>query len=367
MRHYIKYFTILSAILTISCQKQVFPSEQPGLEGGLVTFSTYVETKAGIINDLNNKTFGVYGYSFSNLTNWGTAQAQAKPNIFHNLEVTCGVNGECEYTLANNPNDATIKDGLKKWDFSQRYSFFAYYPYSSTNVSESNEANTPYIIYTLPEPEPEPGQEIGIINTANLWDVVTAKNTNYNPALSGTIVDLEFNHRLFCLDLYGHNFNEDKITISDVKVTISGIKYNKSQIYLDRDRTVTVHDETQDKDIEVKQSSIPSKTSNWDTAIFKLASSVELSGGSEAVTTSLNGANHIMLIPQDYVEGEDGLNIKVSFKLGDNIKECEATYKKSFIEGQKYTLTVNFIGSQVVLVKGEAAEWDWVPVYHTFD
>lgn len=363
MRHYIKYFTILSAILTISCQKQVLPSEQPGLEGGLVTFSTYVETKAGIINDLNNETFGVYGYSFSNLTNWGTAQAQAKPNIFHNIKVTCGVNGECEYALANNPNDATIKDGLKKWDFSQRYSFFAYYPYKTDNISGSNEANTPYIIYTLPEPT----QETGIINTADLWDVVTAKNTNYNPTLSGTIVDLEFNHRLFCIDLYGHNFNEDDIEISDVEVTISGIKYNKTQIFLDRDRTVIVHDETQNKDIEVKQPSISSKTSNWDAATFELAPSVRLRGGTEAETTPLNGENNIMLIPQDYVEGEDGLHIKVSFKLGDVKKECEATYTKSFEEGQKYTLTVNFIGSQVVLVKGEAAEWDWVPVYHTFD
>lgn len=364
MRHYIKYFTLLSAILAVSCQKQVLPNEPADFEGGLVTFSTFVKTKAGIVNDLNNKTFGVYGYSFSNLTNWGTAQAQAKPNVFHNLGVECGTNGECEYDLGDNPNDATIKDGLKKWDFNQRYSFFAYYPYNVSNiaVSGSNEANTPYITYTLPNPVNNK------INTVDLWDVVTAKNTNYNPAISGTIVDLEFNHRLFCLDLYGHNFNENDINISDVKVTISGIKYNKSQIFLDRDRTVTVHDEAQDKDIVVKRPSIPSKTSDWaGTATFELVELVTLKGGAEAKTTPLNGDNHVMLIPQDYVEGEDGLHIKVSFKLGSETIECEATYKKDFAEGQKYTLTVNFIGAQVALVKGEAADWDWLPVYHTFD
>lgn len=365
MRTYIKYFAVLFSILIISCQKQVLPNDNTGLEGGLVSFSTYVKTKAGIINDLNNQTFGVYGYSFSNLTNWGTAQAQATPNVFYNLPVACAGDGSCSYVLANNPNDATIHNGLKKWNFNQRYSFFAYYPLAtdSNNIvpSEITTTNIPYIVYTLPKPVN------GVIDTGNLWDIVTAKNTNYNPVLSGTIVGLEFNHRLFCIDLYGHNFNNDPINISNVKVTISGLKYNKSTIYLDKDRTVTRRDE-QNKEVTVPEPSIPDKTDDWSgTATFNLASSVELAGGTEAKTTSLNGANNIMLIPQDYVDGEDGVNIIVSFTRDGKEISLEGTYKMNFEEKQKYTLTVNFIGSQVALVKGEAAEWDRTPVYHTFD
>ena len=62
MKEFFKYIFVLSVFLTTACQKQIISPDVISAEGGLVSFSTKVETKAPIIVDLYNKTFGVYGF-----------------------------------------------------------------------------------------------------------------------------------------------------------------------------------------------------------------------------------------------------------------------------------------------------------------
>ena len=150
MRNYLTYLSVLFICLTFSCQKHN-PEGPDGLysEGGLISFSTTVKTKAPIITEMNGRHFGVYGYGFSNLTNWNTYKASATPNVFYRLDVLCnGENGACSY----NVDTDTDINGKEQWELNKRYAFFAYYPYNTSSVAPSlnTQIDNPYVEYTLP-------------------------------------------------------------------------------------------------------------------------------------------------------------------------------------------------------------------------
>lgn len=353
MRRYIKYLSLL-AILVVSCQKIGGSPDRIFSEGGLISFSTHVETRTPLITELNGETFGVYGYKFSNLTNWGTYKTGATPNLFYNLEVNCDEDGICEYYI---DSDTDI-EGQEQWELSQRYSYFAYFPYNEDvnglAPSASDKMNDPYLVYTLPLSSEE------LVNPDSMIDVMTAKVTDWSPS-NGTVVRFEFNHRLFCIELYGHNFNTDEVVISDLSMTISGIRYNEATIYLD--------------------GSIPTQPSsvNWshtDEVTFLILDSDEQTSISGSTELSLTENKLIALIPQTYkakYEGEVpvGLTIRIDFKKKDgeswNSVSREATYNIDFVEKLKYGLDLNFVGSDVILVQAEPATWDSKNIQHTFD
>jgi hypothetical protein len=343
----------------MSCQKSTHTPDIPYSEGGLISFSTQVETKTPIIRDLYGKHFGVYGYNFSHLTNWGTAKATATPNVFYQLDVTCNTDGACSY----NVNTDTDINGLEQWVLNKRYAFFAYYPYGNTTnymPSDIKVIDDPYIDYNLPI------SNNSSVNPDNLLDIMTAKSTDYL-ATQGTIVRFNFYHRLFCIDLEGQNFNTDPVNISNLSMTISGIHYDKVRVYLDRDRMV--YDENLKKDIF--QPSIPTKSDNW-TMTSKVSFPIIGDNGkslniSEDIV-SLSGDKNIVLIPQDSsVEGAVGLTVEIKFKKDGVDITRQSTFKVNFEEGHKYTLTLNFIGDDVILVAAEATTWDSANVNHTFD
>lgn len=350
MRKYIKNITIFSIILLVSCQKHTYSPNGIYSEGGIITFSTRVETKAPIITEMNGKHFGVYGYNFSNLQNWNTFRATATPNVFYNLDVSCAqTDGVCSYSV---DTDTDI-NGLEEWLLNTKYSFFAYYPFntasSSIVLSQKTDIDTPFINYSLPNPTD------GQVDPDNLQDIMTAKVTDYS-ATQGTTVRFTFYHRLFCIDLYGQNFNTDAVTISNLSMTISGIEYDTSKIYMDREIA-----------------SEPQKTDSWSTSstlTFPILSSMTLEGKAEA--KCLSGDKNIMLIPQDSsIEGASGLNVIIRFTKTSGTEstdvELESNYKVNFKEGKKYSLTINFVGEQVIVVAADAAPWEKKDVTHTFD
>lgn len=352
MRTFIKYISISFFCLFLSCQKQT-PSSGIFSEGGLISFSTRVETKTPIITELNGKHFGVYGYNFSNLTNWSTYKTTATPNVFYNLDVTCSAaDGSCSYVYTPASGEEETIGGRKQWELNKRYSYFAYYPYNTTvsslTPSAANTMNTPYVEYLLPTSSP--------VNPDDLLDIMTAKVIEYS-ATQGTTVRFSFYHRLFCIDLYGQNFNATDINISDLSITISGIHYNKTLIYMDNEIA-----------------SKPDKTEDWNTSktiTFPIISGTESTlVAANGDATSLTGDKNIVLIPQDSsVENADGLSIEIKFKKdnGSEYLTRSATYKVNFLEKKKYSITLNFIGNDVIMVAAAAAAWEKKDVTHTFD
>lgn len=380
MKTSIKYLSVLILIFVISCQKQAHTPDIIYSEGGLISFSTRVETRAPIIEDLNGRNFGVYGYSFSNLTNWNTAKTRATPNVFHNQLVECGENGSCSYTFSpiivkdDNGNDVQMEygdliQGRREWDLSKGYSFLAYFPYNGTGVTPSGsmEMADPFINYNVPLVNE------GVVDTDALIDIMTAKRINYKPT-QGTTVRFAFSHRLFCIDFYGHNFNTSDIKISDLSVTLSGIEYKSSKIFLD--------DERKDQNGNSLPTSIPS-SEGWSASnkvtfpIISDGAEVILSAGSTASLSTyevkkeneiLKADNNIMLIPQNSSEN-GGLSVEISFKKNgvQHSELLKSTYKVNFEGGNKYSITINFVGENALLVEAKTAPWESKQVNHTFD
>lgn len=375
MKEFYKYIFVLSAILTTACQKQINTPDVISAEGGLVSFSTKVETKAPIIVDLYNQTFGVYGFGFSNLTQWGTVKAKATPNEFYNQLVSCDNTGACAYTYtpSSEGDSDNVISGRKKWQLDQKYTFFAYYPYTTSNegnyvISSAATPEVPYVEYTLPLVKSDNTSDTYTVDPANLLDIMTAKVTDHSIVL-GPVVGFNFYHRLFCIDVEGINHDPNDVTVSDISLTISGIQYNKSRIYMDRDRTV--YDETLQQ--EISQPSIPSSVNS-----FTKASSVTFSPIipentnvvlKQGVETALSGGdNMIMLIPQNSENEANALNVTVNFKKNGEEGSKSTSCNIDFKEGRKYTLTMNFIGDKVQLITASAANWDTTDdVDHIFD
>lgn len=385
----IKYFSTLLLIIFVSCQKNNYDSTNPVYsEGGLISFSTKVETKAPIIESLKGRNFGVYGFKYSANTDWSTAKTKATPNTFMNQFVTCSTSGACSYEYTpiivdgNNINADLILESKKlEWELSRRYSFFAYFPYdgesnscivsSGLTYQDKNEEpqpnyEVPYIEYTMPAVGDD-----GYIDGSELLDIMTAKKIDHTVS-NGTEVRFSFNHRLFCIDLYGHNFVED-VTISNLSVTISGIRYNKSKIYLDKDRKV--YDESLKQ--EVPASSEPSTANNWDPNSqikFKLLGQNESVDITKDESSKSIIDNKIMLIPQDSSKGK-GLTFTIQFDKTTIVGEESVTktvtvsseeFNINFQEGVKYDLTLNFISDSVTLIDVTTSDWENKDVNHTF-
>ena len=365
MRRYIKYLSLVSILTVLSCQKQSIDPDREYAEDGLVSFSTKVHTKSPVITSLTGENFGVYGYSFSNLTNWNTAKAKATPNEFYNLEVS---GTDCTYSYTG--EDAL--GGYKKWDLSKKYSFFAYFPYSqeyssSIEASDLTDMETPYIDYVLPI------SGTNTVNPDNMLDIMTAAVKDHSVTL-GPVVGLNFYHRLFCIDLKAINHSDDEIILSDLSMTISGIHYNKIRIYMDRDRVV--YDEVQKK--EISQPSIPSTVSGWSTKEFEFTpllneNTLTIQPHSTVASIS-NNTKLVMLIPQDSsLENAAKLTVKINGSLGEgndktSIQEVQGEFDLNFQEGRKYTLTLNFLTDDVILTAAVVDPWDVAEdVYHTFD
>lgn len=374
MKEFYKYIFVLSAILTTACQKQINTPDVISAEGGLVSFSTKVETKAPIIVNLYNKTFGVYGFGFSNLTQWGTVKAKATPNEFYNQLVSCDNTGACAYTYtpSSDEDPDSVISGRKKWQIDQKYSFFAYYPYTTSNegnyvISSAATPEVPFVEYTLPLVK-SGTSDTYTVDPANLLDIMTAKVIDHSIVL-GPVVGFNFYHRLFCIDIEGINHDPNDVTVSDISLTISGIQYNKSRIYMDRDRTV--YDETLLQDIS--QPSIPSVVND-----FTKTSSVTFSPIipdnnnvvlKQGLKTALSGGdNMIMLIPQNSENEANALNVTVNFKKNGEEDSASTSFNLDFKEGRKYTLTMNFIGDEVQLITASEENWDTADdVDHVFD
>ena len=364
MKKLTRYLMIFLAVMTASCEKAPVDSTSTGIELvpplGYISFRTDVATKTPIITSLKGQTFGVFGFSYSNTTDWGTARAVASPDIFQNMAVTCDENGVPSYDA-----DAGIAGKqLTPWNLLKLYSFFAYYPYGNSNVVFNNELKTdlPIVTYTLP-------LDSSPVNPDNLVDLMTAHAIDHDPVKDAVVSFNEeytegapvakFQHRLFCIEVVSQNFNDNtNELIRNPKLVISNLKYKSISVPLQRGDSkfspTMVERPAGDITFDI--------TETTDAAITVHAQNDPAYTG----PVSVSGTKNVMLIPQERLEG------KVVFELYNSetgVWESKSQLfesKINFEEGKKYTLSVNFTGDAIVIVLSEAGSWEPFSVNYEF-
>lgn len=378
MRKLIKIQLILFlAFLTQACEEaSVDPSTGTELVPslGYITFNTDVATKAEIVNSLKGKSFGVYGFSYPNSTDWGTTRPVSFPDIFQNMEVECDEDTGVPYYDADSENDG---NQLIPWNLLKYYAFFAYYPYGNQYVVGTEMKNdVPTVTYTLP-------LDGNPINPDNMVDLMTAHAIDRDPVKSAVVsfdepyVDdtpvCEFQHRLFCIEVISQNFNDNMDEkIKNPKLVIDNVKYSQ----------ITVPLQKGDSKIPVTAVERPAGSGSLTFDISGASGGAGGSSDSEIVVyaqnsaeysgpVTLSGTRSVMLIPQERLSG------KITFQLYDNNSESP-TYgdwvnfeqkfesKITFEEGRKYNLSVNFTGDAIVIVLSEAGSWEPFTVNYEF-
>lgn len=218
--------------------------------GNYITFHADVNTRGTLqTGQYITESFGVYGYQYDFSSSWTGQRAVAIPNVFWNflgsnkvpLEVTYN-DGIYSYT-ANGAKEGTMgTNGQVNWT-SNRYAFWAYYPYdnsSNFSVSSMTSEGAPYVTYTVDR-----------TTTKKMYDVMTGGISQITAAGSGNTVTFTMYHRLSAVDVsisnvYEHeytengtNYTEDvNIIIEELQLQFGNLKYNTAKIFLERDKTI---------------------------------------------------------------------------------------------------------------------------------
>jgi hypothetical protein len=205
------YISILMAVAALfsSCEQEYTAGTDWGnleIFRGYMQFSTEVSSRAQLATNMRGKTFGVIGYQYEKTTDWGTKKPLAVPMTdFYDQSVNCNAqNGVCTYDV---DDDDTNGDQFKQWEESH-YSFFAYYPYNAKGVTLSvpTATNTPTL--TFKYPWISKSGRIPVYydeNNNDMYDLMTAEDIDCDGSKN---VKLDFQHRLFALEILANNYNE---------------------------------------------------------------------------------------------------------------------------------------------------------------
>lgn len=351
----LKYiFYVVLALTFASCEKVTNTDgeiELP-LEGGYITFSTSVSTKAPIITSLRGREFGVMGFKYPNYQAWTGARPLATPNLCYDLTVRCDANGVCSY----DSNPSVAGDQFMLWELLDNHTFFSYFPKSTAqngvSVSAESLTNTPRVIYNLPIKKVAEGE----VDPDNLQDVMTGYAIDQT-VKDGTVT-FKFQHRLSCVDVIVRNFNDATQSISDVKVRLGGIKYNKITVPMYKDDS---------------QVAIVSEAVDWsvtDSVDFRISTASDIVQTGKNEIKAVNAAKNIILIPQEY-DSKDPNDKRIAGRVffKDNGVDTYMKFSSdfSFKEGVKYSIVINFTGDDIIVLIIEAGLWDDVPVQYEFE
>lgn len=215
MKHYFFIFMVIAGLS--SCERDQLTEEES--TGGLypkdiISISPYAEDEIGasrgtpITNESQMTDIGVF-CAYTGSSDWTTAATPAK--MFNTRLVRNSSNSKWEYSEP--PVSWSPVNG------NDRYSFFAYAPYATTQngivvQGNSSTAGIPSISYTTPT------------DVAFQPDLMTAVS-RYNLRPSTSMVSLQMNHALTCVG-FSATGNGEKV----VSVTISGV-VNQGSLVMD--------------------------------------------------------------------------------------------------------------------------------------
>lgn len=363
---------------------------------GYMQFSTEVSSRAQLVTDMKDKSFGVLGYKYSATTNWATAKPVTAPmSDFYNLKVeSVNEDGSYKYNYDAYP-DPNDERSLKEWE-EGNYSFFAYHPYNGNGMTLSNSTttNTPTLTYTYAWLNPtnqdswfESGLEIldqhkevqtfDVIHlydeSAPVFDVMTAEAIDVNGTGSGT-VGLNFKHRMFALEVLANNYNENSEGTTDARQAISNLVLTLNGL---QNSTMTIPMSMQSGESAPLYSGPEGGIGTCSFVINKRAVIVPAfneiyEGRGEGIATSVsklggrnNNEGYLMLIPQ-----KTGLSGTLHWTELSNFPgtiDTKFTSNIEFKAGRLYQLYINFVGSGITIALIEAGAWDIHDVEHKFE
>ena len=220
--------------------------------GNYISFYADVNSRALLqTSQYITEPFGVYGYQYDFNKTWNGQRSSAIPNVFWNganpnhvpLKVSYE-KGSYNYRADGSP-DEMDGNGQVNWSPSNRYAFWAYYPYEGYNsynfsVSSMTSEGAPYVTYTVDR-----------TTTQKMYDVMTGGISQITAASTGNIVTFTMNHRLSAIDVsisnaYEHDYTENginyvedvNIIIDDLKLEFNNLKYDKARIFLEQNKNI---------------------------------------------------------------------------------------------------------------------------------
>lgn len=327
MKKAYKILTLAFAIAALcSCSDKSLSDDEtiisvPVNDGSYIQFDTDVESRGALVEQLEG-SFGVHGYQYSSSSNWNTVKVLTKPNVFDGKGVSNDKDSEGKEIVTTAPkgvaalqeveyiNGIFSYSPIKKWS-GNKYSFFAFYPYSTVNPKAStvDEAGEPYITYTLPSRT----------DPAVLADVMTGSviDTDVNRSKS---VALHMYHRLSALDIAARNYyeydpndkvegDEELITIQlqSLKVTFSNLVNESAKLYLNRDRKITTTD-ADNNSVEVVENAVYTKAGDITAAYkipcdgFSVVPNTDMDTKMRYITTSEQKSTMIVIPQEEHLE-----------------------------------------------------------------
>lgn len=262
MKRFIHIFTVVTFLFTFaSCEGELDydkDDDAPNSEeiilpaGNYISFHADVNSRASLqTSQYITEPFGVYGYQYDFNNTWNAQRVLATPNVFWNLNGSTKLplkvsynNGVYNYTADGADGETMDTNKQVSWT-SNRYAFWAYYPYEEYNssyfsVSSMTSEGAPYVTYTVDR-----------TTTKNMYDVMTGGVSQVTAANSGNTVSFTMYHRLSAVDVsisnvYEHeyvvegvNHIEDvDIVITDLMLTFNNLKYSSAKIFLEQNKTI---------------------------------------------------------------------------------------------------------------------------------
>lgn len=262
MRRFIHIFTAVTFLFTFACCEGELDYDKdddaPNSEeiilpaGNYISFHADVNSRASLqTSQYITEPFGVYGYQYDFSNTWDAQRVLATPNVFWNLNGSTKLplkvsynNGVYNYTADGADGETMDTNKQVNWT-SNRYAFWAYYPYEEYNssyfsVSSMTSEGAPYVTYTVDR-----------TTTKNMYDVMTGGVSQITAANSGNTVTFTMYHRLSAVDVsisnaYEHEYDVDgvnhiedvDIVITDLKLTFNNLKYNQAKIFLEQNKNI---------------------------------------------------------------------------------------------------------------------------------
>ena len=306
---------------------------------------------AALISSMAGQEFAVLAYKYDMAGiggsdgTWLTNRAQAKVNVF------AGTTGGTDYNVPQvvecSDGGVCTYDAIQYWNKKMNYTFFAYYPKTIAVKTEdgsnytSDTMGAPFIEYSVLSAP-------GTLKTfSEMQDVMTAYSIDRN-VRDGREVNLNFQHRLFCIAVKALNMEEEPVTISSLMLTLDGIQNQSVRLALDRSLAdkVTAFN--------------PKSTGSF--PVISTAAEAYTVPKNEKHTVS--GDNNILLIaPQAAgIATENGSEISVSYKIGSGAEQSRTSKIRGigsidFEAGRKYYATMTFSQGGVFVEIKPSPRW----------
>lgn len=364
------HFILLSTIVVLvaACSKQTHDPVHPDTPSSSSSYIFFepeivetVETRADGTSSFEGPSFGAIGYVDG-------------ASIF-----TAYDNGIAE--VVRDDNGLYVYSHLAQWkDATTDHNFYAFYPYDIMENVSSGTDKVPYISYTQPT------------TLAAMKDVMTAST---GPIPKQPLVNIQFSHRLWALDVKVKNSQKNQVTVSpdgsevtkdpnltivEAKLYIYGIPAS-GNISLGSDAVTSSTDIQPSAAIcynllPTSQSALPKTLASTKEETFQQLLFIPCNGlyyRLEITFKNSWGAAYLYTYP-DYPtpeiddDGKPIIDASAPYEYNATDGKWYLPLDKSFDAGKRYSLTVEKIDATANYnIKWAIYDWYSVDVGHTFN